>query len=178
MTLDPRHTLESLVPSPRRLLRVLALDPGETVGVAVFDGPNCVMLAQAPVLANEAGELQAGPLINELRRIICKWDPKVIVCEEYRVYRWKAKQHVQSDLFTPRLIGGIEYVCDELKKPLIKQTAHIAKTFVTDDKLKVWGLYTPSAGKKHARDAIRHAIYFLIFGPSKKQGIKLNHEKV
>ena len=35
-----------------------------------------------------------------------------------------------------------------------------AKGFVTDAKLKEWGLWQD--GLRHSRDAIRHGIYFLV----------------
>jgi hypothetical protein len=36
--------------------------------------------------------------------------------------------------------------------------AGLAKTFATDDKLEAWGFW--KRGQKHARDAIRHAVYW------------------
>ena len=42
----------------------------------------------------------------------------------------------------------------------IYQSASQAKTTCTDDRLKLWGLYDRSSGP-HARDAIRHAYYYL-----------------
>ena len=86
--------------------------------------------------------------------------------EEYRVYRWRAKQHAGSDLLTARIIGGIEMACSALLGyghiPIIKQPAHVAKNFVSDDKLQAWGFY--ERGQKHANDAIRHACYWQLFG--------------
>lgn len=41
------------------------------------------------------------------------------------------------------------------------QMAAQAKGFVDDDKLKAWGFWIK--GKKHARDAIRHGVYYLLF---------------
>jgi hypothetical protein len=69
-----------------------------------------------------------------------------------------------SRVDTIRIIGAIEYACSKLKIPLVKQMAHMAKGFVTDDKLKEWCLW--KGINKHARDSIRHAIYFLLFNKS------------
>jgi len=41
--------------------------------------------------------------------------------------------------------------------------AGLAKTFANDDKLEAWGFWRK--GQKHARDAIRHGIYFYCTPP-------------
>lgn len=43
---------------------------------------------------------------------------------------------------------------------MVFQTAGIAKPFITDEKLKIMGLWVPS--KKHARDALRHLLTYMI----------------
>ena len=45
--------------------------------------------------------------------------------------------------------------------PTHKQMASTAKTFATDKKLREWGFW--ERGMRHARDAIRHGCYFLLF---------------
>jgi hypothetical protein len=58
-------------------------------------------------------------------------------------------------------MGAIEYIAFDQELQLHKQMANLAKGFVTDKKLHDWGLY--QIGKQHARDAIRHAVYYLLF---------------
>ena len=44
--------------------------------------------------------------------------------------------------------------------------AQQAKGFVTDAKLKEWGMW--DIGHKHARDACRHCVYYLVSQKPKK----------
>jgi hypothetical protein len=140
-------------------VRVLALDPGETTGACVFVGPNLTDARQLqtglmPIAAITIREYieyyhrNAGPLA-------------AVVVEDYRVYSWKTKDHAWAGLHTPRLIGALELICYDFGLQLVKQTAQQGKGFCTDDKLKSWGVY--QEGKQHARDAIRHACYYLLF---------------
>ena len=134
--------------------RILALDPGETTGYAVFDG----------VFFDRLGQINTGHVdtsVIPLRKLLQDINPNIVVVEEYRVYAWRVKQHSWSILHTPRLIGCIETICEIHRKPIAMQGAGIVKQFVTDDKLKNWGFYIK--GQSHARDATRHACYFIIF---------------
>lgn len=86
----------------------------------------------------------------------------MVIYENYRVYAHKLERHSNSEVYTLRLVGVIEYLCDVKHKiPYYNQMAQQAKGFVTDDKLKKWGYYRQ--GLRHARDAIRHGCYFLLF---------------
>jgi len=139
--------------------RLLAIDPGETTGLAVFEGTKLVEAFQAPT--KDVG--QASLLI---RRNVRKFHITDLVVEDYRIYHWKIKSHTWASLHTPRLIGAIEGLCAEYKMTAHKQMAHIAKTFVNDAKLKAWKFWLP--GKPHARDAIRHGCYFILFPKTPK----------
>jgi hypothetical protein len=88
--------------------------------------------------------------------------PTMVIYENYRVYEHKLSRHANSEVYTLRLVGVIEYLCEvQHNIPFYNQMAHQAKGFVTDEKLKAWNMY--QTGQKHARDSIRHGIYFLLF---------------
>lgn len=150
--------------------RVLALDPGETTGACLFEGSRLIdarqlstglmpLAAQTVVDYFNGGSIPLRPLLTG--------PIDMIVIEDYRVYSWKTDDHAWQGLHTPRLIGAIEYICHNRGTPLTKQSAQQGKGFCTDDKLQAWGLY--QKGERHARDAIRHAIYYLLFGHMKIQ---------
>lgn len=133
---------------------VLALDPGETTGWAVFK--SCELIASGQSLTKT---------LPQARQVFCElidmYNPQVIVAEDYKVYGWKAQAHSWSSLHTPKIIGMLAGIAGGKDIPLHLQMAQQAKGFVTDVKLRSWGYY--NTGKKHARDAIRHGCYFLVF---------------
>jgi len=131
--------------------RLLAIDPGETAGWAVFDNGTF----------GKSGEAGPEHTMVEMYEVIMDFDPDVLVVEAYRIYGWKAKQHAWSELFTPRLIGSIELTAELNDIPMHMQMAQSAKGFCSDQKLRDWGFYT--TGKPHIRDAVRHGCYWLLF---------------
>lgn len=136
--------------------KILALDPGETTGWATFvDGE-----------LQKSGEVGQNDSLMDVMRLIDREQPTTIVVEAYRIYSWKADTHSWSDLFTPRLIGAIELKCIQNKIPMYTEMAQGAKNFCTNKKLKSWGYY--KKGARHARDAIRHGCYWLVFGKKEK----------
>ena len=149
---------------------LMSFDPGHTTGWSVF-----VQYELA-----ETGEIDTSDIplaVVGVNNLIEEYNPHVIVLEDYRVYRWRQKHHVGSELLTTRVIGCIETLSTQYSIPVFKQPAHIAKGFCNDKKLKEWGFW--QKGQKHARDAIRHACYFLIFGGIKKSDAgKYKHQTV
>lgn len=144
-------------------INVLALDPGETTGMAAFRGSHRLVATQLQGHTVPA-------IFRQIRTALNFYHPDAVVMEDYRVYSWKTRDHANSDMFTSRLIGAVECLCEDLQVPLKKQMAGIAKGFCTDDKLRMWDLY---AGGRHSRDATRHAVYYLLFDHAhvhKRQG--------
>ena len=145
---------------------LLSLDPGHTTGYCTFH-TNAGDVVE-PVLRTH-GEINTKDINDcapQLLELI-QW-ADVVVVEDYRIYRWRQKEHAWSDLLTTRLIGSIEVLATQCwdssyeNIPVIKQPANVAKSFCTDAKLKEWDFWV--TGQRHARDAIRHACYFLLFG--------------
>ena len=140
---------------------VLALDPGETTGWSIFnstDGKHYNLVAQGQAKTWEMPEA-----VKNLADLLATYKPDHVVHEVYAVYEWKAQDHSWSQIPTLRIIGCLETLCIQQSIPYSAQTAQIAKNFCTDDKLKVWNFYIK--GARHARDAIRHGTYFLMFRP-------------
>lgn len=127
------------------------MDPGETVGWALFRNGNLTGSGQFRVSKYDVFD-----------RIFDKFHPTHVVVENYRIYPWRSKQHQWSEVPTLRYIGMIQHVAAIRRVPVSLQMAQLAKVFANDRKLKSWGLY--QTDKKHANDAIRHGCYFLLFG--------------
>lgn len=142
---------------------ILALDPGETTGVAVFENGQLVDASQLDTsTVTPTGVDALLPILEELQ-------PDLVVYEDYRVYGWKSDTHAWSGLHTPQFIGAIKTLCHLQGIPTYTQMAQQPKQFCTDKRLKEWDYYLPS--KKHARDAVRHGTYFMLFNAHK---IELN----
>lgn len=158
--------------------RLLCLDPGETTGWALFEESSLVRWGQIVTVQKEQLKW------NNLGNLFVEQKPTAVVCENYRIYDHKLARHTFSPVLTLRLIGGIDCLCrfgwyenlgphyideyggyrdyyEQHTCPIYYQMATQAKGFVTDDKLKQWGFYDSSM--RHARDAIRHGCYFLLF---------------
>jgi len=130
----------------------LAIDPGETTGVAVFENGN--LTARSQLKTKEYPEQAMLLFLDQVK-------PTQIVCENYMVYGHKTSAHSWSMLHTPKLIGAINMWCTIHDIPIHMQMAATAKPFCTNAKLKEWGLW--AANMRHADDAIRHGCYYLIF---------------
>lgn len=132
--------------------RLLSLDPGETIGWALFvDGE-----------FTDCGQKEAKDLPTQaIEELFNDTQPTVVVAEDYKVYAHKADAHKWNDLFTPRLLGMIELLCFQKKLPLHTQMAGTVKQFCSAVRLAEWGFHKP--GKRHADDAIKHGTYYLLF---------------
>ena len=97
---------------------------------------------------------------------ICdQYDEYAVVFEDFILDVRKA--NMGRDLLTPvRIISGFStllqysFIDDPVLERIFIQNRALAKTTCTDDRLKNWGLYDRNSGP-HARDALRHAYYFL-----------------
>lgn len=141
--------------------KLLCFDPGQTTGWALFENSKLI----------KCGQLATYPVKNcivSLTKFINEIAPDYVVIEEYRVYAHKAEDHAQNDMHTSRLIGALEYYLVITSIGYEMRGAGLAKGFATDEKLRDWNFW--QVGERHARDAIRHGVYFLCHG--KPQGVK------
>ena len=148
-------------------IMVFGIDPGETTGLCCFVGSNLIASEQVNTKDVYVGTSRVLEFIHEcLAR-----DPGgsinwAVAMESYRIYAWKTEDHAWSEVHTIQLIGAIEYaLAREYAEVPKMQSAQSAKGFVTDAKLRRWGYWVE--GQKHTRDAVRHAIYYLMFEHAK-----------
>lgn len=135
--------------------RVIALDPGGTTGVAavVYDVP-------IDVQEQEFTTLHIGPHEHhaDLWNKLYLFRPTKIVCESFEFRQNKQRDNI--NLMSKEYIGLVKTFSAITNTPVVFQTAAIGKGFVSDEKLKAMGLWVP--GKKHAMDAMRHLITYLV----------------
>lgn len=139
--------------------RLIALDPGETTGYTLFVNG----IKKDTKQLDTHNMAQATKLLMNL---LVKEQPDFLVYENYKVYDWKTESHSWSQLHTSQFIGTIRTLCTLHDIPYHTQMAQQAKGFCDDTKLKEWGYY--DKGMKHARDAVRHACFYILFNLGKR----------
>ncbi len=136
--------------------KLLCFDPGKTTGWCVFVDGQLDHWGQLPECYDD-NNIDVQSMID----LFEEEQPDFILYEDYKVYSHKLDRHTFNPVFTVRLIGAIETWAQMNNIPTHKQMASTAKTFATDKKLREWGFW--ERGMRHARDAIRHGCYFLLF---------------
>ena len=136
--------------------KLICFDPGKTTGWCTFVDGRLDHYGQIEHCYDDDNIDVSGVL-----KLLQEEQPDFILYEDYKVYAHKLTRHTFNPVFTLRLIGAIETYSQMNNIPTHKQMAVTAKNFCTDDKLKQWGFWEP--GMRHARDAIRHGCYFLLF---------------
>lgn len=132
---------------------LLALDPGETTGACIWlPKDNSLLIFQLGTPEIEGGWRTVHELLQKLQ-------PEHVRIEDYRVYGHMTDQHSFAGLHTPQLIGAIKAAACDHEIPSSVAMAIHAKTFWTDAKLKMCGLY--NRGLKHGRDAQRHVLRYM-----------------
>lgn len=137
------------------LYPILALDPGETTGLALWDpSSKQVLMCQLETKSLEEGFDKLHAIINYLS--LDNPSMRHVRYEDYRVYGHMTEQHAFASLHTAKLIGCIVAACHLAQVTSSCALAIHAKTFFTDEKLRMFGMYAP--GMKHSRDAVRHLL--------------------
>lgn len=140
---------------------IVAFDPGETTGLCYYlpwEPGFSIHLAQIKTPNVEQGYEALSAALPQTTY------PQIWVCEDYKVYGWKADDHKWASLHTPQLIGAIRLMAHVRKIPIVFQMAGQAKNFAKDELLKQWYLYSPEGAMRHARDASRHLVNYTFFG--------------
>lgn len=138
---------------------LIAFDPGGTTGVATFETS-----FGTPA---KVGTAQLGPHIHHLAlwEYLNIYAPTHIVFESFE-FRNKSRDNLE--LISRNYIGIIELWAQINHVGLYKQSASQAKGFIPDTglgkDLAIKKLGWEKPGAKHAMDALRHMIYFLVNG--------------
>lgn len=141
----------------------IGLDPGQTTGYAILNSSvlfKCGQLSTGTIGSHTYKQVE--DLFTGLKHI----ENVRVAIEDYRVYSNKSDSHKLAELHTPKLIGMIIGLCILYERPWHLRMAVEAKSFCMDQNLKKWGVYVE--GQRHARDAIRHAVYSYIFDSQEK----------
>jgi len=105
---------------------------------------------------NMAGECMG---IDRMVLMLRYYNNPAIVVEDF-IVDFNQITAQRSALSPVRIMAAFSYAHRDKLDRIFVQNRSLAKTTCTDHRLKQWGLYDSSSGP-HARDAIRHAFYFL-----------------
>jgi hypothetical protein len=128
---------------------VLALDVGKVTGAAIWVTcfPDSVITSEIPT------RYMVRDMVEDL--ILFNDNKVTIACENFVISQRTIK--TAQDHNALRLIGWLDLFCDKHNIDFKLRTAASAKSFATDDKLKILDWYT-STKDGHANDASRHMI--------------------
>lgn len=129
----------------------LAIDPGETNGIAAYD-ENGVLLWCRPIKHADLTDF-----LLDIEKLFAPL--QLIIVENYLVYPNKAKQHVYSKLTTVRMLGEIDGFAKARGIKVQKQNATIKNVGYK------WMGRKPlpkSDPMNHAFDAHAHGLYWLV----------------
>lgn len=153
---------------PGDLYEVVALDPGETTGWAVF-GVYMIALrsGEYSILSNidfwSEGQI-TGPEDLQAKKMVdlCEaWPAAHRVVEDFVLRKFTQSRSLLAPVrITAKFEHGL-WLRDPDDCKYILQQPSLAMTAVTDERLKAWGYWNPLVGQEHARDAVRHAITWL-----------------
>jgi hypothetical protein len=141
-------------------MKVIAIDPGVTTGIAYglhIDGLLTVHAEQSKFTHAQLFDL------------LYDKSPNIIVCESFE-FRQKARSGLV--LYSCELIGVIKLYVDTVPIPveLVMQTASKGKGYYSDHLLNKNGVYV--RGVPHGMDALRHLLHWYTFGSGYKYNKK------
>ena len=176
---------------PQNLAVVVAFDPGETTGWCALGVPPDALTSCAGTLRQQLAHIEYGQIdcrsqgesawrntvqkhaglnlagendgVNRMLDIVAQFgDRPAIVFEDFIPDPKKfdqARYTLSPVRLTSAFCFGLELQGWSLSQIFV-QNRSLAKTTFTDTRLRNLGLYDQSSGP-HARDAVRHAFYFL-----------------
>lgn len=155
---------------------VLGVDPGPVPGIALLacrrlpasksdpfwtdlDSPP-FQYAIEPVVVLQCLDITAAELVAVMVEAFGVLPPNLIAIERFVVGRRSARSHTPVAGRTTRdLIGVISQAAEQAGGQVVQQTAAQVKPWATEHRLHAAGLLEATAGMRHARDAVRHALF-------------------
>lgn len=135
--------------------RLISIDPGKASGFAVLDFSN--LKEPSIVYSDELVQFDTVAFVH--RSLSEDADLYEVVMEEFKITPQTGKNSAAS--WSLEIIGAVRYFCELYKVPFTLQPPSRAKNFVPNDRMKNIGIWH-RGGEGHARDALRHAVLYLV----------------
>lgn len=144
---------------PSSLYTTVSFDPGETTGWAVFCvHKSAIDVYTKKILSNivwwSTGEFEGDEnlQVDEMLMLIDAWPQSRIVSESFILRKFTRDEELLSPV---RILSKLDYGLHLRGAALITQQPSLAKTTITDDRLKAMGFW--SGLSTHKRDEIGRA---------------------
>jgi hypothetical protein len=150
-----------------RRVTLLAIDPGETVGWAIYDGPRKVDGGQTdwgqfPDLLAQALEVGWAPDVSAVPGCPESWfEVSEIVIEDFVIYPpdvGPGPPPYWDQVITARVIGAIAWIAEAAHVPVHYQGAKIKSDALASAAAEDFA--RPLHENRHENDATMHAVYF------------------
>jgi hypothetical protein len=129
----------------------------ETVHEVADDLEN-LLLSPADHRATIFNNCDSGYAIDDVDPDLFRLPVGRIVCEDFRIYPWKAKSLTFNPVRTARAIGALTYLAQRHGIPFVLQPAAIKKAAVAAGAEELFD--SPRHENRHSNDAIMHFTYF------------------
>lgn len=151
--------------------RWIAVDPGETTGISVWEDDKLILATQIPlwrtadVVFASVGRphdqrwVDANGDVAHFYNEVAGFDIDRIVCENWRIYASKAKALIGDECRTARLIGALTLVARVNEIPLVLQGADIKERALAGGAQEFF--ISPQHENRHANDSIMHAWFYV-----------------
>jgi hypothetical protein len=136
---------------------LMALDPGKATGFVVLDITGFPETEPIVVIAEEPDQFNT---CLKIHTILGSGDDVEVVMEDFKVNSGTAKKSLER-MFSSEIIGVARYFCELYDHKFTLQTPAAAKSFVDNDRIRALGLWV-KGGEGHHKDAMRHAILYLV----------------
>jgi len=141
-------------------MRVAGVDPGrKKTGMVLLeleeDGLGCRVAVEAAS-------------IEEVLYYLDLWQPDVVVIEAFRLYPWRSRALGWDPMLPSQIIGAVKAWASrrECAVQVVEQPASVRKLArLHTGQLEKLPLFR---GKPHARDALRHAVWYVLHHWPKK----------
>ena len=141
-------------------MKILAIDPGKTIGCVLLDDNELVEHWECKLLDVDASHFWHFFVLifsTNLR----EHEPDVLVLEDYRIYADKANMHIGNRLFTAELIGSIRALCAVVAPPVSIRTLSASKKGRWPDaRLDAKFPQHKAVTGTHERDALKLALAY------------------
>lgn len=160
--------------------RWLAIDPGEDTGLSVWEGTKLILPATLKLwdtadvidravedskwcLAADPGYVESyraeRPELAHVYEALLGYGIDRIVCEDFRIYPWKAKDLAWDQVRTARLIGALTFIARKNSIPFVLQGARIKERAVAGGAEEFFS--RPLHENRHANDSIMHGWFYI-----------------